>query len=231
VVPAIATIAIVTLVVGATLATVWAQDPSPSSSASATSEPGTHEPDPQACIDYWAHAAMEGSTRPYGDESIDAATRMEELETCVTGTELAEDLRVVVWEDPVNGLVCVRARQSGEVSGAACTLTSAEYPMVTGVGTVPSEPILMLVVDPNHRLGGVGFQRDGEQLEQREVEAHQPNSGPGLVLAAEVDQWPDTVRVVDGESNELLVIDARDLVDTSEELPEEAPAELDAPSS
>jgi hypothetical protein len=218
-------IIIVSLVLAASLAgaTVRAQEPS--------SSPSTREPDAQACADYWAYVAIEGSTRPYGDESLDPAARIEDLESCVSGTELTADNQVVAWEDQTNGVVCIQARQGPEVRGSACTLTSATEPMVSGVGTIASEPILMLVVDPQHRLGGVGFERDEEQLSQRMVEVHQPVDQPGLALAAEVDVWPDTVRVLDTEGNELYVVEAHDLVVTGEEFPEEAAPEFSPPAS
>jgi hypothetical protein len=219
---------VVTLVLTACLtgAAVGAQEPSPSSSPEVSGKP-----DPQACADYWAYVAIEGSPRPYGDESLDPEARMEDLETCVVGTDLTADNQVVAWEDPINGLVCIQARWDTEVRGSACTLASATDPMVSGVGTVASEPILMLVVDAQHRLGGIGFERDGESLSQRMVKVHQPIDQPGLALAAEVDVWPDTVRVFDTESNELLIVEAHDLVGTGEEFPEEASPDISPPAS
>jgi hypothetical protein len=111
-----------------------------------------------------------------------------------------------VLVDVVSGFICAKTQKNGG-AGGSCTSTDATQPMVLITQGTSDEPVHLVVVDPERRLGSIAVIVGSDR---KTFDAIQDE---GLWVEAEVPSMPDTLLVLSEGGQELAVYQPKEDAD------------------
>jgi len=140
-----------------------------------------------ATIAYSGYLLGEAASPPTAQDYKDVVSTMDE----------PVDGGATVFVDQTRGVVCAKTRQ-GRGMGASCTSLDSTVPMVMESGGALGDPVHIVVVDPQRRLGTVIADSGAQAITAA-------SSDGGLSIDVKLPTSPDTITVLDRQGNVLDV--------------------------